>query len=203
MPGHRIERLGPGRRGRPNERRGHPDVTLEGRNQHTARVNQAARNADLIALTADRPRRTFAAGEVMVTEGDRLTQMLILESGSVTVERDGTPFARIDTPGSVFGEMSVVLGKPASATVRATADTVLRQIDDPEGFLAEQPGAALAVLRMTASRLDGLTQYLVDVKQQFAGLDGHIGMVESILDTLVHHQGAPARPGSARDPEGT
>ena len=35
-----------------------------------------------------------------------------------------------------------------------------------------------------------------------AELDGHLGMVDQILDTLVHHQSAPARPGSARDPEG-
>jgi hypothetical protein len=56
---------------------------------------------------------------------------------------------------------------------------------------------------MTAARLDGLTQYLVDVKRQFAGNDDHMAMIDRILDTLVHHQGPVARPGSARDPEGT
>ena len=48
---------------------------------------------------------------------------------------------------------------------------------------------------MTATRLDGLTQYLVDVKQQFAGLTGHLGMVDQILDSLVHHQSGPTRTG--------
>ena len=75
-------------------------------------------------------------------------------------------------------------------------------VDDPLGFLTDRPGAALAVLRMTASRLDGLTRYLVDVKQQFADADGHLGVVDQILDRLVHHQGPGARTGSARDPEG-
>ena len=98
--------------------------------------------------------------------------------------------------------MSVVLDKPATATVRAASDVEVRVVDDPLAFLAERPGAALAVLRMTAARLDGLTQYLVDVKQQFADAEGHLGMVDQILDTLVHHQAAPTRPGSARDPEG-
>ena len=55
---------------------------------------------------------------------------------------------------------------------------------------------------MTATRLDNLTRYLVDVKQQFADQAGHLGLVGDILDTLVHHQITPARPGSARDPEG-
>jgi hypothetical protein len=41
------------------------------------------------------------------------------------------------------------------------------------------------------------------VKQQFADLDGHLGMVDQILDRLVHHQ-APigSSTGSARDPGG-
>ena len=135
-------------------------------------------------------------------QGATPSHLLVLESGAVTIERDGTPFARIDAPGAVFGELSFVLGQPATATVRAAEDVAVRVVEDPEGFLTERPGAALAVLRMTAARLDGLTQYLVDVKQQFSGLTGHLGMVDRILDTLVHHQGPRASTGSARDPEG-
>lgn len=161
-----------------------------------------SQSATLLELTRDLPVAHVAAGDTLVVEGQMQHHLQVLVSGAVTVERDGTPFARIDTPGAVFGEMSVVLGKPASATVRATTATVVRVVEDPEAFLTQQPGAALAVLRMTASRLDGLTQYLVDVKQQFAHLEGHLGMVDSILDTLVHHQGPAARTGSARDPEG-
>ena len=98
--------------------------------------------------------------------------------------------------------MSVVLDRPATATVRATTDVDVHVIDDPEAFLVERPGAALSVLRTTAARLDGLTQYLVDVKGQFAGHEGHLGMVDQILDTLVHHQAPAVRTGSIRDPEG-
>ena len=54
---------------------------------------------------------------------------------------------------------------------------------------------------MTAARLDGLTQYLVDIKNQFAGRDDHMAMIDGILHSLVHHQAPRARPGSARDPE--
>ena len=157
----------------------------------------------MLPLCADLPVESVPAGAVLIAEGSSPARILILASGAVTVERDGTPFARIDTPGSVFGEMSVVLDRPATATVRATSDVQVYVADDPERFLTERPGAALAVLRTTASRLDGLTQYLVDVKQQFAGLDGHLGMVDGILDTLVHHQGPRPRPGSARDPMGS
>jgi CRP-like cAMP-binding protein len=157
---------------------------------------------DLLALAADLPRASVPAGEVLLAEGAEPERLYILVAGSVTIERDGVAFARITAPGSVFGEMSVVLDKPATATVRAMTDVEVAVVEDPERFLTEQPGAALSVLRTTAARLDGLTQYLVDVKQQFAGEQGHLGMVDQILDTLVHHQTPTARTGSRRDPEG-
>jgi len=157
---------------------------------------------DLLALSADLPTEAVPAGTALIEEGSEPSRLYVLASGSVSIERDGVAFARVDNPGAVFGEMSVVLGRPATATVRATTDVVVHVADDPEGFLVERPGAALSVLRTTAARLDGLTQYLVDVKAQFAGQEGHLGMVEQILDTLVHHQAPPARTGSVRDPEG-
>lgn len=159
---------------------------------------------DLLDYAARLPLTTVPAGEVLLEEGSAPGRMYVLAAGSVQIERDGVPFARITAPGSVFGEMSYVLDKPATATVRATTDIDVHVVEDPGAFLAENPGAALAVLRTTAARLDGLTQYLVDVKAQFAGeaAAGHLGMVDQILDTLVHHQAPAARTGSARDPEG-
>ena len=157
---------------------------------------------DLLALSDDLPVETVPAGAVLIAEGDPPSRVLLLVSGSVVIEHDGTPFARIDTPGAVFGEMAAVLDRPATATVRAVEDLEVRVVEDPLAFLTERPGAALAVLRTTASRLDGLTHYLVDVKRQFADTAGHLGLVDQILDHLVHHQGPTARTGSARDPEG-
>jgi CRP-like cAMP-binding protein len=117
------------------------------------------------------------------------------------VERDGIPFARIDTPGAVFGEMAAVLGQTATATARVSEISTFRVADDPIAFLSDRPGAALEVLRLAATRLDGLTRYLSDVKRQYADLAGHLGMVDDVLNVLVHHQPRPVRPGSAREPD--
>ena len=141
------------------------------------------------------------AGATLIDEGAAPAALLVLISGAVTIERDGVPFARIDHPGAVFGEMSWVLDRSATATVRAATPVQVHVMADPTSFLEANPTAAVAILRMTAARLDGLTQYLVDVKAQFAGMEGHLGMVDQILDTLVHHQGAPTRTGSRRDPD--
>ncbi|WP_051684158.1 cyclic nucleotide-binding domain-containing protein [Blastococcus sp. URHD0036] len=157
---------------------------------------------DLLALSSDLPVADVSPGTALIEEGTRPGRMFVLASGEVVVEHDGVPFARIDTPGAVFGEMSVVLDRAATATVRAAGDVRVHVVDDPTRFLTDTPGAALAVLRTTASRLDGMTHYLVDVKRQFADHGGHLGLVDRILDTLLHHQGPRARTGSARDPEG-
>ena len=157
---------------------------------------------DLLSLASELPVESLPSGAVLIEEGAAPGRLYVLRSGSVTIERDGVAFARIQAPGAVFGEMSVVLGKPATATVRASSELEVHVAHDAELFLTDNPGAALAVLRTTASRLDNLTQYLVDVKSQFADLEGHLGMVDAILDTLVNHQAPQARTGSARDPEG-
>lgn len=157
---------------------------------------------DLIAFVEDLRVETVPGGVVLIEEGSQPGRMLVLAAGEVVVEHDGVAFARIDTPGAVFGEMSAVLAVPATATVRAVGDVRVHVVDDPLAFLSNQPGAALAVLRTTAMRLDGLTRYLVDVKQQYADAGDHLGMVDQILDTLVHHQTPRARTGSLRDPEG-
>ena len=155
----------------------------------------------MLELCSHLPLEQVAAGEVLITEGDPPGRLLVLVSGTVVVERGGTAFARIQFPGAVFGEMSWVLDQPATATARASTDVVVHVVDDPERFFTERPGAALAVLQMTASRLDGLTRYLVDVKEQFAGHEDHLGMVDQILGSLVHHQAPRPRTGSVRDPE--
>ena len=74
-------------------------------------------------------------GEVLIAEGADPSRMFVLISGSVTIEKDVVPFARIDHPGAVFGEMSWVLDRPATATVRAATPVEVHVIDDPDAFL--------------------------------------------------------------------
>ena len=142
----------------------------------------------LLELCADLPQEHVEAGDVLIAEGSTSQRMCVLVSGTVVMERDGTPFARIDVPGAVFGEMSWILDKPATATARASSDVVVHVVADPATFFEERPAATLSVLQMTAGRLDGLTQYLVDVKLQYADDRDRTGMVDQILESLVHHQ---------------
>ena len=178
-----------------------PDVAGRDARRATSSSRETALVSDLLELCSDLPVVIVTADQVVIEEGERPGRLLVLISGQVVVEHAGVAFARIDSPGSVFGEMSAILDRPATATVRAVDEVHLRVTDDPLGFLRDRPGVALEVLRTTASRLDGMTQYLVDVKRQYADEDGHLGMVDRILDSLLHHQSPAASPGSQRDPE--
>jgi CRP-like cAMP-binding protein len=107
----------------------------------------------------------------------------------------------IDQPGAVFGELAALLQTPATATVRARGACTFRVCENPLDFLHARPEVALAIAQMLARRLDALTRYLVDVRMQYADRDDHLGMVDVVLESLSHHQGAQPDPGSDRERE--
>jgi CRP-like cAMP-binding protein len=90
-------------------------------------------------------------------------------------------------PGAVFGEIAVLLDTGHSADVRAAEPSALYVIENPREYLREHPDFHLHVSELIARRLGALVKYLADVKQQYEGHD-HLGMVDQVLETLVHRQ---------------
>ena len=80
------------------------------------------RHLDLIARHADEVRRDV--GAELTRQGGLGLEFLLIVDGSARVERDGKKIARLG-PGDFFGEMSLIDGKPRSATVITEAPTVL------------------------------------------------------------------------------
>ena len=136
----------------------------------------SAAGAELLPQCADIPVISVSAGEVLIEQGSPPPAIFVLVEGAVAIDRDGMVFSNVASPGAIFGEMSTVMRRPATATVRATAPSVLHIARDPEGFLA-RPDVAIAVLRLTANRLEVMTRYLAEVRAQFDQLEGHLGMV--------------------------
>lgn len=159
--------------------------------------------ADLLALCAHLPRRTFAGGETILAEGGNAGVLYILERGEIEVLKGDFQVATVDTPGAFFGDMSVLLDQPHMATVRALGDVSLFVADDPRSFLESNPTIALSLARLLARRLHSVTTYLVDLKRQFEDRDDHLAMVDEVLEALVHHQGEESTPGSDRYPDPT
>lgn len=155
---------------------------------------------DMLSLSAGLPERAFEAGETVVHEGATGGDMWVLVSGALQVRKGEVPVNTITRPGALVGEISVLLGSPYSATVEATERSVLRHVADGHQLLASDPAIARLVAIGLAERLNFVTTYLADLKQQYGDAPG-LSMVSHVLQHLGHRHGPAARPGSARDPD--
>ncbi|MBG1233444.1 cyclic nucleotide-binding domain-containing protein [Aestuariivirga litoralis] len=145
--------------------------------------------------------QNFPNGTVLLPEGARTGKLHILKSGTVEILRGETQVAVISDEGAVFGEMSVLLGTPHTATVRALTDCETYLYEDAAAFMAKDAEIALAIAAMLAQRLNNATTYLADVKNQYADSGNHLSMVSSVLASLVNQPAKNYDPGSDREPD--
>jgi CRP-like cAMP-binding protein len=155
----------------------------------------------ILAHCSGLPRRTFAAGEILLKEGETSGRLFVLCEGSVHVVRGTTRVVTISEPGAVFGEMSILLGVPHTATVAGATAGAAYVFDEARSFLSAHPEIAFLIARLLAQRLNGATTYLVDLKRQFADHENHLEMVGEVLESLIHHQEEEFTPGSDRQPD--
>ena len=146
-------------------------------------------------------RKEVPAGTVLLPEGKTSGHIYVLAEGRIEVLRGNTQVAVVSEPGSVFGEMSVLLNTPHTATVRALSPVTVYAYADAAGFMRSDPQIAFVIARLLAQRLNSATTYLVDLKRQYAGQGNHLGMVSDVLASLIHQQEAEFTPGSDRLPD--
>src|SRR5262245_33979407 len=87
------------------------------------------RNALANALTE----RRFAAGKIIMNQGDAGTSMFIVASGHVNIHLPGEASRRISLKDiaavEYFGELALFDDKPRSASAVATTDAVLLELE--------------------------------------------------------------------------
>ena len=145
-------------------------------------------------------RREVAAATVLMKEGAKTGYLYVLAEGTIEVLRGETQVAVIREPGSVFGEMSVLLDVPHTATVRAATPCTVYAYDDAAGFMRSDPAITYVIARLLAQRLNLATGYLADLKRQYGNENNHLGMVSDILASLVNQPQREFSPGSDREP---
>lgn len=100
--------------------------------------------------------RRFAARDVIVREGDPGDSVLILDHGAAEVlVGGGQQRVRRLRRGDVIGEVSLLTGEPRSATIRATVDTSVVEIerDTMTRVLADHPVLLVNLSRILSRRL--------------------------------------------------
>jgi CRP/FNR family transcriptional regulator, cyclic AMP receptor protein len=135
-----------------------------------ARRRTEAPNMPLISDTAvfqrklaDLPIATYRAGETVLTAASTTGRLLILKDGAVAVIREGVEIGKVTEPGAVFGELSVLLGRPHTADVIAVKPS---QFYVASAAIMKDPVALLYVAAILARRLDGANQALIELTQQ-------------------------------------
>jgi CRP-like cAMP-binding protein len=141
-----------------------------------------------------------ADGTVLLQEGETTGRAYVLVAGRIAVLRGDTQVAMSDEPGALFGEMSILLGKPHTATVRAAGDTRLHVIEDGGKFFHDNPRLLWLVGTLLANRLNAATSYLADLMHQYADHGTHLEMVGEVLEALLYDQARDFHPGSEREP---
>ncbi len=102
----------------------------------------------------------IAPGMDLIEQGGRTGQLYVLKDGELEILRDGMHVTTIRTPGSVIGEMSILLDAPQTATVRAVTEVDYFVIDNALEVLRIHPDWLLQIAKLLAQRVNATTALL-------------------------------------------
>ncbi|MEQ1899502.1 MAG: cyclic nucleotide-binding domain-containing protein [Devosia sp.] len=139
----------------------------------------------LLDLTAAQPTRSLAPEEILIVQGEGGGDLFVLLSGELSVTRDGVEIATLSQPGTLVGEMSVLLGTRNTATVRARRESKLKAIRDAAKVLESEPKLAMRVGAVVAGRLDATSALLVELSRQGADKAVGPGLFSRIVTALA------------------
>ncbi|GAB1819337.1 Crp/Fnr family transcriptional regulator [Herbidospora sp. RD11066] len=138
--------------------------------------------------------RMWARGEIVFTEGDPSTWVLLVLSGKVKISASteaGTEVVlAVRGPGAVVGEMASIDGLPRSATVTAVEPVEGLAIHDFAGFLRENGRVAVLLMRTVTERLRDADRKRVE----YGGLDTAVRVANRLVE-LADRYGEPVSGG--------
>ena len=120
---------------------------------------QGLNEEDLSGLVSNLSELHFAAGQVIINQGEPGTEMFIVASGDVNIFLPGDASRRVSLKdiarGEYFGELALFDDKPRSASALATTHAVLLQLTRATlaAYLERRPSAAMSILQTMAGRL--------------------------------------------------
>lgn len=105
--------------------------------------------------------KDFHAGDTICREGDSGEYIYILKRGSLGIYKNDNLVSQYDVPGTILGEISIILGDTRTASIKALkASTVsvirLSLVDLVRNF----PSFTVKILKTLAERLKDTTEEL-------------------------------------------
>jgi CRP/FNR family transcriptional regulator, cyclic AMP receptor protein len=122
---------------------------------------QGLTDEDREALATRLTEKSYKAGDIVFSQGDKGASMYVVQSGAVQIylpskEKDLPPVVLKDLhSGEYFGELAIFDDKPRSASVRVLVDAVLLELTREElgEHLGRSKTAAMTILAEMADRL--------------------------------------------------
>ena len=112
------------------------------------------------------PEVDYKKGDVIFEEGKLGTKVYILKEGSVVVTAFGNELCKLNTPGTILGEVSALLEDDYSATVAAETDTTFYVVDDLSTLFKDKPEICMKVARLLALRLQNMNMLYGEIKHE-------------------------------------
>lgn len=108
------------------------------------------------------------SGDVIIEQGREGHGFYILKSGSVEIYKNGLLLNVLSFPGTIFGEMGDILGKPRSASIKARTKCTIVHCDesDVHAIIRDRPEIAVKIIRTLAARLERTTAKLAEQFQE-------------------------------------
>ena len=108
---------------------------------------------DLDRIAKIGQRRSFTAGQQMVTKDEAQSGLFVILSGTAAVEAGGKLHEL--GPGDFFGEMALLSARPRSATVTAAkpVEAMVFEAMYFRPFLVKNPSVAVTILEGVVNRL--------------------------------------------------
>jgi len=138
---------------------------------------------DIEKILKDFPLVTLQEGQNLLTQGEKTDSLYFLLDGGVSILRDDIEIATSSEKGSVYGEMSIMLGNAHSATVKCLKDSQFYQIENPLNFLETHPEVIWHITQILSGRLYNVNNYLIEIKHQFDN-ELHMNIVDDTLRIL-------------------
>ena len=159
---------------------------------------------ELLKYCEDLQIKEFDTNTTILEDGGNTNKIYFLIEGEVVVEKNEVEINVVSEPGAIFGEMSILLNLPHMATVKTTVPSKFYVSENGLDFLKTNMNISYFISKMLATRLHGVTSYLVDFKKQYEDHPTHhFRMVDSVLENIVNQQDDESSLGSDRIEEPT
>lgn len=128
---------------------------------------------------------TLKPRECLLEEGARSSLFFVLIEGEFEIVKQGFQINKVSEPGSIFGEISFLLDIPHLASVMSLSVSRLYVIENPHGFMRSNIEVPIMLSRVLAQRLNGVTSYMFELKNQLGDDFDQLVIVNQVLETLA------------------